>query len=158
MITDPKIAGVILQGFKLNDGGGNSWEYTNEDKHLRFVTYPSDNKISTQVKISRELKEGGFTHLATIHFQSEKDEMKACDIRFSSGQKFSLLNEGSFAVGKTCFSKNWYEHVSTPMEIISRVWNEEKPPKEKVMYSAKELTVNSIKTIEEYSTKLAEID
>jgi hypothetical protein len=158
MITNPLIARVPLLRFRSSDGGGNTWEFLDEGKYLRFLTYPAGTNNLPQVVISEELKNGGFTHLATIHFRNEGNDMKAADISFGGSQKYSLDGENSFVIGKTCFSREWNDHSPTFRENFVMTWNSERPPRETAMYSAKEATINCIRTVGKYREKTFELD
>lgn len=158
MITDPKIAGTMILSFKTSDAGGNSWEYLDNKDYLRFVTYPTSKNTPPQVRISIQSGDRGFRHLVTFHFKSEGDIMRAADIFFDDSQKYPLNGGDSFTVGKTCFSKEWKDHGSSLIESFSMTWNNERPFKERVTYSAKEATVNCIRIIEEYNNKIYKLD
>lgn len=157
MNIDPQIAGVPLLRFRSSDDGGNNWEFLGEDKYLRFVTYPAGANNLPQVVISKELKSGAYKYLATIHFHNEGNDMKAVDISFGS-QKYLLGGEDSFVIGKTCFSRDWNDHSSTLREIFVMTWNNERPPKETAMYSAKEATRNCIRTVEKFRKMTLDLD
>lgn len=157
MITNPLIARVPLLRFRSSDAGGNTWEFLDEDKYLRFLTYPSDVNNLPQIIIREELNRGGYKYLATIHFYNEGNDMKAVDISFGS-QKYLLSDEDSFVVGKTCFSREWNDHSPTFRENFVMTWNSERPPRETAMYSAKEATINCIRTVGKYREKIFNLD
>lgn len=150
MIKDPVINALNIREFTPHGYGGNAWWSKEGEKELRFTTTPSDGRLKSMVKIQEWARDGGLRVLAIVHFDDlDNQSKKAVDVVFGMSDTIDLQEDHKFEVGNEAFSKKWIEPVGIKRSV-EMAWNNEKPPIELAIYSAKEITYGCLKILNEY--------